>query len=263
MILSPKLLTELINKMKEQLPESEFVQSSRSYMLELSLTSWEACEGILVANGYSHASCQKCGLATSSKRFWQVHSPEFCDIFKITRTEKNPSPDIDEIVQKLDLRSDWRDRHSRITGAGSSEKIIQEAREKFDEFNTNKKGASEMKLDLDEMEKLIDWFSKKFHPNHATMTDKRKKELKHELLARLDQNNDKMISWEEFVLFYAVTCSFNGSTSESSRVGKVQRCCATPLLYGSVHLCCSIAQCISAALLLCTSLLSCRKRIRT
>ena len=90
-IVSPKLLTELINKIKDQLPESEFVQSSRSYMLELSLTSWEACDGILVANGYSHCSCQRCGLATSSKRFWQVHSPEFCEMFEKEQTKKKPA----------------------------------------------------------------------------------------------------------------------------------------------------------------------------
>lgn len=113
LILSPKLISQFTNSLKAHLPPEE-LQGKRSYTLELTLASWEACQGVLTCHGMHSASCSRCGFRTTVKKFWAIHSIELCDAYKEAKEQGVQEPDACAIAQSLGTVPGWRDLNKKM-----------------------------------------------------------------------------------------------------------------------------------------------------
>lgn len=85
----------------------------RSYTLELTLASWEACQGTLTCHGMHSASCSACGFRSTVKQFWAVHSIEFCTAYKESM-RMGHKIDALSLAQSLGTTVGWRDNNKNM-----------------------------------------------------------------------------------------------------------------------------------------------------
>eukprot|EP00658_Telonema_sp_P-2_P063450 TRINITY_DN52185_c0_g1_i1.p1 TRINITY_DN52185_c0_g1~~TRINITY_DN52185_c0_g1_i1.p1 ORF type:complete len:118 (-),score=27.04 TRINITY_DN52185_c0_g1_i1:110-463(-) len=94
------------------------IRDRRSYALELSMISWEACEGVLKCDGRT-ARCTKCGLGTTVARFWEFHTPQLCKEYKHRRDSRRPEPCLQTLSEDRGTRAGWRDNKRLAAGSVS------------------------------------------------------------------------------------------------------------------------------------------------